>query len=314
MNIYHFYHIWADGEWHLPVKEHIEFLKQTQLINVISSFEIGIIGKRNNRLRVKEFLWENDIKFNICVEKDLGFEHETLDKIVEFPEEDGYILYAHTKGSFNNKDFEHGWRRDMSKKLITNWKECVVHLKTHAAVCYSYSVANLSFLFVELENLVSNCTILFSKGTIRFPYGSFDGNFWWSHLRYIKLLEKVPRLNDPTYALSQRRFAENWTRNLCNVVFDDQFKVYQMSNNAVYHDNKIKTDKSNIKELIQDLIKKNKISKEDFVHIFFDDDKLNKSVIGFTSVSTLNKGNFTYTFEREFSKNFKFFNKYEIVK
>jgi hypothetical protein len=312
MKIYHFYHIWADGKWRVPLKEHLKFLIESQLINNISSFQVGIVGKRNNRLRVKEYLMDHKIKFEICNESEDGFENETLDKILDLKEDDGYVLYAHTKGSYNDLEWEHHWRRFMSFNLIKDWKKCVKLLEDHAAVGNSYSVPNLSFLFTGLDNSYPECTVIFSKGPITFPYGCFYGNFWWSHLKYVKLLGKVPKIfkEDGSYF---RGSAEKWLINLRNVVTDKEFSVYQLSENEPSLET-IVTDKVIIKDIIGQLLEDGTIGTEDHIHIHFDENKLNKSIISINVSGTKNHdGNKMYSFVPKFYKNFNFTNQYKIV-
>lgn len=143
MKIYHFYHVWADGKWQLPVKEHVEYLKKSGLIDNII-FKVGLVGKRTNRLRVKEYLMQQKIKFEICTQVEKGFEHETLDKIVELDDnDDAYVFYAHSKGAYNNVEFEHEWRNKMNISLISNWKKCLEQLKDNVSIVgYHYAVHN----------------------------------------------------------------------------------------------------------------------------------------------------------------------------
>ena len=54
--LYHFYHIYADGQWQIPVSQHIAALKKWDLINNLAAFKVGIVGTPENRTQVIQYL------------------------------------------------------------------------------------------------------------------------------------------------------------------------------------------------------------------------------------------------------------------
>jgi hypothetical protein len=219
MNIYHFYHIWADGEWQIPLDEHIEVLYRSHLYEVLNIFSIGLIGSKDNREHVKTYLKNRGIEFEICVEADEGFEQKTLEQIIRSDFEDGYVLYAHTKGSYTSNQANTNWRRNLTSRLVFEWINNIDLLKTHSAVGSRYYT-----LVDEIEDDVKEIYSLplssfeCTPASIVSRKGVFLGNFWWSHLRYLKQLD-IPE--------SDNRFkAEHILFNLKDVVTDKDFTVF----------------------------------------------------------------------------------------
>ena len=229
MNIYHFYHIWADGDWKASVTNHInEYLAKSNLAYVLSSFEVGIVGSQKNIDEVKVYLKSFcPIDFNICHETSVGYEQETLDKIRLYDKEDGYVLYAHSKGSYNGAKYNIKWKNRMSEKLILDWMNCVDLLKYHALVGTQYCVSKNKDLDVDKASLLPpSMTNTDSLDEVRcYPNsitegekGIFFGNFWWSHLRYLNRLSSPKR--------EHRYQSERWIFDLQSVVDDKPFTVF----------------------------------------------------------------------------------------
>jgi hypothetical protein len=268
----------------------LDYLKSGGLIDNLDEFYVGIVGKEENRLLVKQYLKERNIKHKVCTEKDEGFEQETLDEICNLEDEDAYILYAHTKGSYNDEEYEHRWRKQLSKSLIENWKECLEKLQENQAVGNQYTVVNY------FDSI--NTAICYPPGKIFARYGEFDGNFWWSHLKYLKMLGKPYRIKTKNASYS-RESAETWLRNLCNVfdyakmgdaALDTQYK--ESSRFSVYS---FKTDYGDgvsqvetfspyksLKELINSLIEKKDINKSSIILVFFDYEDIYKDPLKIT--------------------------------
>ena len=287
--IYHFYHIWADGKWEIPLQDNLDYLKSGGLIDNLDEFYVGIVGKEENRLLVKQYLKERSIKHKVCTEKDEGFEQETLDEICNLEDEDAYILYAHTKGSYNDEEYEHRWRKELSKTLIENWEECLYRLQDNFIVGRQYTVENCTSLV--------HVSICYPPGKIFARYGDFEGNFWWSHLVYLKMLGKPYRIRGKNpFTDSSRHFqnedssylresAETWLRNMYNVrgvgrrggsdLKNSQneqgmFSVYSLKPDYNPGGAKIdfKTQHKSLKDLINSLIHKKEINKSSIITVF----------------------------------------------
>lgn len=179
MNITHFYHIYADGQWRDPVKEHILALRQSQLMYNLDNFFIGIVGQNKNIQSVKKFLKTCGVNCSIIVEEEQGWEQVTMNKLRDFAHEnDGWIFYAHSKGSSDPSPINIAWRKSMTYYNIINWEEAVSYLKTCDTVGTHWVTA---------------------------PQDGktfWGGTFWWATTDYLKTL--------PPIGMENRHRAEDW--------------------------------------------------------------------------------------------------------
>jgi hypothetical protein len=295
MNIYHFYHIWADGYWEVPVKEHIESLIKYKILDSVS-IKIGIVGTAENRDKVKEYISNYGIDFEVCAEVEKGYEQETLDKILELEDEDAYILYMHTKGSFNNKDFEHSWRRNMTLGLVGNWQKCVELLDKNIVVGFAYSNRKtfLDGSFTVTYNMYDRFfSEQFMGAEITKGNGTINGNFWWTHLKYLKMLGKPSRgeiFSDGSYF---RGGAEEWLFNIESVVKDKEFSAYSMFEHIFKEPSGVEVcPYSSIEDIIEEL-PKGKIYQSHIIFINLYEKYKNK----FVYITTIKReeGNETYS-------------------
>lgn len=184
-NLHHFYHIYSGGMWENPTKGHIKALKDSDLISNLTTFNVGIVGPPNTRKEVKKYLDSQDINYNVCTEVNNGWEQETQDKLYEFSQEnDGYVLYAHTKNAYNLNQLHVAWRLSMTYHTVIIWRDVVKHLDE------GFSAVGSHYLHG-------------GNGEVETVSGFFAGTFWWTHLKYIK--------NFPQKASRKNRFgAEGW--------------------------------------------------------------------------------------------------------
>lgn len=160
--IYHFYHCYADGNWMTPVSDHISSMKEYGFENILDGFYIGIVGNKSNRENVISFIKDYNIKFEICAQEDIGWEQVTLKELLDFSKNNnGKVLYGHTKGSYRTGLLQDEWRRHMIKKCIEDWDRCISLLDEYDA------------LGCEIRQV---------------PIPHILGNFWWSHLSIIRKL------------------------------------------------------------------------------------------------------------------------------
>ena len=180
IKLFHFYHIYADGDWKDIVNEHIEVIKKYGLYDRLSFFGIGIVGNSTNIQKVKNFLSNVNINYTLVFESNGDttnqWEQETLDKLLDYCKENsGYVLYAHTKGAAYNYQVSKNWRKEMTLHNIANWKDSISHLKSYDAVgCYW-------------------CTTEKNGEQVTSPF--FGGNFWWANTSFIKTLSYPKRDN-----------------------------------------------------------------------------------------------------------------------
>ncbi len=185
--LYHFYHVFADGNWQPILIEHLATLKKSGLSERLSTLHIGCVGHPENRRRVRHWLEALNVPFEMVTQADTGYEQVTLDSLYQFSlANQGWVLYAHTKGAANENDtvFRHRWRRSMSFFTISCWSQTITHLDTCDAVgCHWLTAEEYSV-------------------PIKSHYPFFGGNFWWARLDYLS------RLGPPT--TTSRYHAESW--------------------------------------------------------------------------------------------------------
>lgn len=133
MNLHHFYHIYADGNWKEPVSEHIRAMKEWGLIDNLKTFAIGMVGSTNNCADVVDYLAQENICYHLADVHPTGWEQVTQIKMWEFSKDnDGLMLYAHSKGASNPSDVSVRWRRSMTYWNVIRWNDCVEKLKGEA--------------------------------------------------------------------------------------------------------------------------------------------------------------------------------------
>lgn len=134
MSLHHFYHIYADGSWKEPVSEHIKALKEYGLYEALTTFKIGFVGSKENTVRAINYLSEQGILFEMCDNKETGWEQVTQIPMWEYAKQvDGLFLYAHSKGAAHTHEVNTRWRRSMIWHNVCQWKFAVEKLKDHGA-------------------------------------------------------------------------------------------------------------------------------------------------------------------------------------
>jgi hypothetical protein len=186
--IHHYYHIYADGAWEDPVREHTDALRESGLEDDPEfRFHIGLVGKAENAQRVKDYLHSRDLAWNLVGSSEKGWEQLTLSALsAASHHHEGFAFYAHTKGAHTPSQFNTAWRNRMTYFNVTKWKEAVTSLDHFSAYgCH----------WMELE-------------------GSwiFGGNFWWTRMEHLRLLGPV--------SMENRWKAEEWVGHLRHLVKD----------------------------------------------------------------------------------------------
>lgn len=167
----HFYHVYADGDWRVPARDHFAALEASNLTDNLDSVRLGIVGCESNREQVK-----NNLPGVVVCESDTGWEQVTLNKVREFAQsDDGAILYAHTKGAVARSELSSRWRVSMIHDTVTRWRECVEALGTVDAVG--------SYWLKSSEPEHSDHGFFFA------------GNFWWAQSSYLRKLDPVRNEN-----------------------------------------------------------------------------------------------------------------------
>jgi hypothetical protein len=217
-----FYHIFLINNWVDIVKEQIETLTNSGLLEV-STLNVGVFFDRkiNNEEEILMGILLKVPNLNLMFinENDSFGESKTLNKLKEYSmidTDNTNILYLHAKGvtqynSVREKPVKE-WRLMMEHFLITNWEKCVEKLNEGFDCCginYQDHAANI-------------------KGEKRLIQ-IFNGNFFWTKSDYVKKL-------DDSILFEHRYSAENWilssehkVHSFLNVppIFDLYYNTYQ---------------------------------------------------------------------------------------
>lgn len=181
----HFYHLWADGHWKVPVHEHLRALRDAKYDGEV---HLGLVGTPENQDEAERYaakFWSPAL-LRVCARAPSGYEQVTLSALHEYVHRDDaapYVLYCHTKGAFEESVPRDLWRESMTQLLVRKWNSCVPMLE-------SYDAVGLHWLTAQ-EHPGRNITTPF-----------FGGNFWWARTDYLRKL--------PPVATGSRFDAESW--------------------------------------------------------------------------------------------------------
>jgi len=185
----HFYHVWADGAWPVPVREHFTALTESGFPGRV---HVGLVGqddaRRHAEMRIRD-LWAGEL--TVCAAAVAGFEQVTLSRLRTYVRSSGaarYVVYAHTKGADRTGLLQDLWRRDMTRHVVAGWKTCAALL---AAGCDAVGAHWLEPGTVSPDGTVT------TDGT---PF--FAGNFWAATSAYLAALAEP--------CTATRYHAEGW--------------------------------------------------------------------------------------------------------
>ena len=219
VDIYHFYHIYCGpnsvgnrGAWKESVETHINALKEYKLLDRLKTIHIGLVGPEQDRIHCIEYLNSTGVNYTIIDQANNGWEQLTQNKLHDFAQSnDGYVLYAHSKGSYNFNNQNRDWCKSMIYFNIVKWEDAIEKLNSNDAVgCYWFDF-----------------TGQVGPGGPHTNQRWFAGTFWWSKL---ELLRQI----DPPTMLS-RWDAEVWVGKIPNI------KVYDITNSGGPHPGNIVT-------------------------------------------------------------------------
>ena len=178
MKLAHFYHVYADGDWQLPVSEHLNALTLSGLLEELDDLFLGIVGTPENRELVRQAF-----PAVVVAESDKGWEQVTLQKLHNYSQKHkSKVFYAHTKGAYQSDDLRRLWRAAMTHDTVTRWRECVDALE-------EVQVAGPYWIRSDLSEHVEHKSF-------------FGGNFWWACTSYLRQL--------PQLSVEHRWQAEGW--------------------------------------------------------------------------------------------------------
>ena len=128
--IHHYYHIYADGAWEEPVREHTDALRDSGLEDYPSFLlHIGLVGSKENVRRVRDYLGKKNLEWNLIGWCEKGWEQLTLNAVAhDCKQTEGLVFYAHTKGAQSPSRFNTAWRKRMTYFNVARWKDAVARL------------------------------------------------------------------------------------------------------------------------------------------------------------------------------------------
>lgn len=172
----HFYHVWADGAWTLPVREHFAALTRSEFPGCVY---LGLVGEDSARYHAEariRSLWAGELV--VCAEARTGYEQVTLHCLREYVMSGNaspFIMYAHTKGAYHTEPVNDLWRQDLTSRVVAGWKFCVALLQSNDAVGAHWLV----------PGTVSPDGKIVTDGP---PF--FAGNFWTATSEYLAGLDE----------------------------------------------------------------------------------------------------------------------------
>jgi hypothetical protein len=185
----HYYHLYADGDYHEIVREHFGALRASGLLGRLDHLHIGVVGSAPKiQLALKRLKRLTSHKFVVST-AEFGWEQETQDYLYRdaVDAKTPFIaLYAHTKGAANTTEINRVWRVLMTRHTTLHWKRAVAALTgdVGASGCFWAPFNNGRAVNSERE--------------MQF----FAGNFWWARSEAIAAIGRPDR-ND-------RYDAERW--------------------------------------------------------------------------------------------------------
>ncbi len=123
---------------------------------------------------------------NVCSDVSL-FEFPTIDMLRDYAKDnDGVVLYLHTKGVSRTGPSIDDWRAAMLYWMVERWKECV-------------------------DKLLKGFDVVGYTKCDR-PLPHFQGNFWWAKTSYLRTLDDVRNIKFVKSVSNQgeRHKAEFW--------------------------------------------------------------------------------------------------------
>lgn len=195
LKLYNHHYLNDDSSWVFTFLDQMKLVEDSELLDVIDSFEITALGNTEQVSLMLELASTYpkiivNPKYTDISEDAFTNDYDNLDKrsnyISETPtirkiwedsmHDDFYVLYFHNKGAtalsrfFKQHDVNtfknyYYWRKFIEWGVIENWKECVKALND--------------------GNEFAGCNYNMD------PFPHFSGGFWWSRSDYIRTLDDI---------------------------------------------------------------------------------------------------------------------------
>lgn len=157
-----FYHLACLGNWSMVFEEQMLLLQK----NEFKRINLTVLGTGDDLVRVHSIC--NNLKLTTdLIFHDLSFTQYEIPTILAIQEyarnNEGYVLYFHSKGVSNQTDQNKAkWRKLMMHELIENWNYCLLKIPY-------YDVIGVNWCDMP-------------------PISHFSGNFWYASTQYLRKL------------------------------------------------------------------------------------------------------------------------------
>jgi hypothetical protein len=153
-----FYHVLLENHWYSIVKEQLDKIKSSGLLENVSEFYITLSSPEEINIKEKSkriqffydhflnYIYPEDLfynkKFEILSTNKLDFEYPTLEKAVELSKLDKNFIgfYLHTKGASDPNYIKDHSRDSMNVGCIDNWKDHINKINE------GYDMSGVNFL------------------------------------------------------------------------------------------------------------------------------------------------------------------------
>lgn len=183
-----FYHLACMGNWQEVFLEQIICLHD----NGFNKINLTILGSPQEVAFIEFACQKLGVDYKILFNEAVltHFEKPALLAIEQYAKnQDGYILYLHSKGVSEPLDKNKvKWRRLMMQHLIVQWEQCVLQL------------SNFDVIGVNWRRKPHNL-----------PIPHFSGNFWYASTDYIRNLPDFQEyFNSPRYHFPHLKYSERF--------------------------------------------------------------------------------------------------------
>ena len=166
-----FYHLACINNWQEVFVEQMEQLRH----NGFQRIDLTVLGTAEDLLTINKITDELKLEVRIIFQAPelTYFEKPAMLAIEEYARQnDGYVLYVHSKGVSNPaSETKVKWRRLMMRELVENWEFCLTQLPHY------------DLLGVNWRD---------------FPTYHFSGNFWYAATKYLRKLSDFKLFYDTT--------------------------------------------------------------------------------------------------------------------
>lgn len=216
VELHHFYHCYAAGDWAQAVTEHCDALTRFGLYDRLASLHVGFVGTDEQVAAVRCTLDVLTPDYRVCAQTEAGWEQVTLTALHEFVQDhDGLVSYAHTKGASRVDPVDGPWRRSMEYYNFVDWRRPAAALAFDNALVAGCHWTHGTL--IEWYGDSGDSQLVAGQGTS----GWFGGNYWWARCEVLR--RNVPPEPDT------RHHAEHWIGLISGMVPFEHGSVFDLN-------------------------------------------------------------------------------------